>query len=143
MEDSFNTDTSRQSINSHPGVSHLPPKVNHVNSPCSGEEEANQTWKQIRRAVNSSRRFHMSFATKIPHDFSFLLTSPEFHQCKKGINGNSSNRLLFLGILKGKRENELLYLDIPDQPSHEFIDNPVEWKSAVSMFQVGIYFTSV
>ncbi|CAK8694929.1 dipeptidyl peptidase 9-like [Clavelina lepadiformis] len=89
------------------------------------------SWQDLRRSVRTSRKLHAQFANKIPHNFTFV---PRSNGEGESISGNES-RVLFLGVLQGQRENTLLYIDVPTMHSPEFLDKPVEWKSALTYFQ--------
>ncbi|XP_077968391.1 dipeptidyl peptidase 9-like [Styela clava] len=109
----------------------------------SGDSHASQpqkqSWREIKEAVMMSRKFHMQFASKIPHDFRFFKIDPELYPDRKWMFPKDvesySHRIFFLGILPNKRENELLYVDVPKEPKAAWIDKAVAWKPVVAMYQ--------
>nr|CAB3239881.1 dipeptidyl peptidase 8-like [Phallusia mammillata] len=129
----FGADTKEQSDSPMTSSSENTPQSN------MQTDTMKSSWQEIKRSVRTSRKMHAQFANKIPHDFVFVpipsdSSKPDMFSLSDK-QTSSGTRILFLGVLPDQRENTLLYIDVPTQPSPQLLDKPSEWKSALGFFQ--------
>nr|XP_057928548.1 dipeptidyl peptidase 9-like isoform X1 [Doryrhamphus excisus] len=84
------------------------------------------TWADLRKIIHGSRKNMSSLVSKAPHDFCFVQ--------KKDEASPHSHRIYFLGMPYPRRENSLLYADIPRKIRKEAL-LILSWKHILDHFK--------
>ena len=94
------------------------PSHDQFNKMASGKK----SWQDLRMCVQKRRRLATSLMNRVPNNFTFHHMDTQF--------GNST-RLYFLGVEAGKKENALMYVNLPSHNSSDIYGHnlyPSEWE---------------
>lgn len=80
-----------------------------------------KNWKELHSAVKQTRALQQNFVNRIPHSFTF-----------------SKDKLYFLAVPKGSRENTLHYIDLPNNDTNPVTDLATlpKWNPVLDAFTI-------
>lgn len=88
-----------------------------------------KTWKDLQVAVKQTKSVQQSLVNRVPHSFTFC-----------------ENKLYFLAVPFGSRENTIHYVDLPGPHSSSIDDeldmnSPLSWKPLLDSFKISRSFS--
>ncbi|CAH1788869.1 unnamed protein product [Owenia fusiformis] len=100
-----------------------------VYTPSTGlvtDPREKKTWAQFREAVRATKKQQVNMVNKVPHTFTYRTIETPL---------GPRTRLYFLGVPPGqRRENTLLYVDVPCGVTAIDLSKPLEWKNLLETF---------
>ncbi|XP_020608340.1 dipeptidyl peptidase 9-like [Orbicella faveolata] len=97
----------------------------------SWKKNGKKSWKDLQAAVKQTKSVQQSLVNRVPHSFTFC-----------------ENKLYFLAVPFGSRENTIHYVDLPgpnrssiEEPIQDELNSPLSWKPLLDSFKISRSFS--